>query len=309
MSAPSVLVVILNWNGERDTVQAIRSVQASDYPSYSILVIDNGSRIQSSDYISKSCPGVEIARVSRNLGYAGGNNLGFERALEKNFDYCLILNNDATVGPDTISRLVAAYQTDPKIGIAGPVIYRSDRPHERFYPAWKIDWQRWLFYRVPEGKESPHGITNVDFVQGCAMMLSRDLLRHVGLFDERYYLYCEDADLCIRAQRAGYRTIEISTAHAWHKGYGSSGHQSALKIYYGLRNRLLFIGKFAQPGNRARLRFQLIALDAGEQVWRAGRRLVGGDTGGLPLLRAIFRALVDWLLNRYGKGPDWLFKR
>jgi hypothetical protein len=178
-----------------------------------------------------------------------------------------------------------------------------------FYPAWRIDWNKWLFHRV-ESDVDPSGITDVDFVQGCAVMMRRELLETVGCFDERFHLYCEDADLSVRAQRAGWRTVEVEDARVWHDGYGSSGRLSALRIYYGLRNRLLFIAKHASPDRRFALRWRLLFFDAGRSFFKGLRLLTKGRfREGARFLRALNRGLWDGLFGRYHAGPKWLFKR
>lgn len=300
-SRPHVFALILNWNGAEDTVEAVRSVQKSLYAPLSIMVIDNGSDTESREAIRAGCPDVEMVETGDNLGYAGGNNFGMRIALERGADYCLILNNDLTVAPDMIELLVSA-ATEAGPGVLGPRVYRYDEPESLFYTGWEIDWKRWLFHRTAV-EESAEALLDVDYVQGCAVFLSAEILQSVGMFDERYHLYCEDADLSVRAGRAGFRVAEVMGARAWHKGYGSSGRCSPLKIYYSLRNRLLFISKLAPSRNRLLLRAQLLFFDAGGQALRAF------CSGEWQTLRAQMWALWDWLRGHYGAGPGWLFRR
>ncbi|MBN1867106.1 glycosyltransferase family 2 protein [Candidatus Sumerlaeota bacterium] len=306
--SPSVAVLILNWNGERDTIEAVDSLSSSDYVSFQTIVIDNGSRPESRDEIRRARPDAEIVENGANLGYAGGNNAGLRLALERGAAYCLVLNNDAVVDPTTLTRLVEAAESDSTLAVVGPRVYRYDDPDTPFYPAWRIDWRRWLFHRVDEDGESGD-IADVDYVQGCAMMIRSRFLREQGLFDERFHLYCEDADLCVRAQRAGWRTVELRTARIRHKGYGSSSKESPLKTYYSLRNQLLFIAKHAPKRNRPLLRAQLLTFGVGHYAIRALKSLGRGDfRRGFATLRAVARALLDWSLGRYGAGPRWLFR-
>lgn len=313
IGAPSVLVAILNWNGEEDTIEAVRSVQALDYLKFQILVVDNGSAPKSLEAIRMACPEVEYLETWANLGYAGGNNVGFRMAIERGFDYCLVLNNDLTVDRMMLARLIACAEAQPDLAVLGPRVYRYDEPDRLFYPGWAIDWKRWLFHTVPQTEISGEPTFDVAYVQGCALLVRSQFLAECGLFDERFHLYCEDADLSVRAQRAGWRTVEVMAARAWHKGYGSSGKNSPLKTYYGLRNRLLFIDKHGKERsfwNRLILRTQLIGFDAGGQAWKALRDLLTGDRrSGWATLRALGRALFDWSRNHYGPGPDWLFRR
>lgn len=304
-----VLVVILNWNGEADTIEALDSVRGLHYANFKTLVVDNGSRPESREAIRRAFPETEIVETGENLGYAAGNNVGLRLALDRDADYCLILNNDVTVDPSMLDILVREAQSDASLAIIGPRVYRYDRPDALFYTGWKIDWKRWLFHRVPA--EEPTGpLLDVDYVQGCAMLVRCSFLRENGLFDERYHLYCEDADFCVRAQRAGFRTVEVVGAKLWHKGYGSSGQGSDLKAYYGLRNRLLFITLHAPRPNRLLLRAQLLFFDMGGQILSALGNIFKGDfRRGARRIRALTTALLHAATGHYGPGPGWLFRR
>ena len=305
--SPSVVVLVLNWNRERDTIEAVDSIRHLEYPRFSTLVLDNDSRSDSTAEIHRHCPGIEIVENGTNLGYAGGNNVGFRIALERGADYCLVLNNDVTVDPPMLGQLVRAAEDDPSIAILGPRVYRHENPDTLFYTGWKIDWRRWLFHRVA-ATQNVEGLIDVDFVQGCAMLVRCAFLRECGLFDERFHLYCEDADLCVRAQRVGHRTVELGSARVWHKGYGSSAKDSPLKTYYSIRNRLLFISKHAPRKNRLLLRTQILTFDCGSLAFKALKRMVSGKIRqGWATLRALGRALFDWMRGHYGAGPDWLF--
>ncbi|HUT25523.1 MAG TPA: glycosyltransferase family 2 protein [Sumerlaeia bacterium] len=306
---PRVTVIILNWNSERDTIEAVRSAARLDCPGFEILVVDNHSRPASLQAIREACSDVQCVETGDNLGYAGGNNFGLRLALERGADFCLVLNSDVTVDPAMLRRLVARAAADPSLAVLGPDVYRHDDPTSLFYPGWEIDWRRWLFHRVPRDASLAE-VREVDYVQGCAMLLRASFLKEHGLFDERYHLYCEDADLCVRARRAGFGCAEIPAARVWHKGYASAGGaQSPLKTYYGLRNRLLFIAKHAPRRNRLPLRAHLLLCDAGGQMLRALGRIARGDArGGLAQARALGRAILDWLRGRYGPGPAWLFR-
>lgn len=140
--APRVLVAVLNWNGERDMIECLESLACSDYARQKVVVLDNGSRPESPEAIERAFPAVEIVRNGANLGYAGGNNVGFRLAIERGADYFLVLNNDVVVALDTVRLLVAAAERDPRLLVLGPRVYRHDAPDQLFYPGWAIDWRR-----------------------------------------------------------------------------------------------------------------------------------------------------------------------
>lgn len=308
---PRVWIIVLNWNGAEDTVALIESLRNLEGPTPRLLIVDNGSRHGSLERIRAALrPGeAEILETGENLGYAGGNNAGLRHALDAGADYCLVLNNDLTVAPDLLTRLLREAQREPRLAVLGPRVYRHDQPETLFYPGWKIDWRRWLFHRVPT-PQAQQQLIPVDWVQGCALLLRAEFLRAQGLFDENYHLYCEDADLCVRARRAGWLCAELHGARVWHRGYGSAGAASPLKTYYALRNRSYFIAKLAPRANRPLLYAQLLGYETGPKILREAARAVASRRrpAARRQLRALLAALRDAALRRYGRGPDWLFR-
>ena len=125
---PRVIIIVLNWNRRDDTLACLASLSELDYPSYEIIVIDNGSGDDSVSAIRASFPRLTLAETGENLGYVGGNNLGLGYAKAVRADYALLLNNDTEVAPDFVRILVDAAQVEPAIGIAGPTIYYYGQP-------------------------------------------------------------------------------------------------------------------------------------------------------------------------------------
>jgi len=113
--APSVAVIVLNWNGIDDTLECLRSLARVDYPTCEIVVVDNGSRTSPRQTILGEFPAVTYLETGRNLGYAGGNNIGIRHALKRGHDYVLVLNNDTAVEPDVLRRAVAVAESDASI--------------------------------------------------------------------------------------------------------------------------------------------------------------------------------------------------
>src|SRR5437016_5501739 len=128
--SPVVYVIVLNWNGWRDTVRCLASLRASSYANVHVVVVDNGSTDGSPQHLARllQAPWGELVRASHNLGFTGGANLGLRLALERGADYALLLNNDATVVPDCITKLVEAAEHDPEVGFAGPKVVWAEEP-------------------------------------------------------------------------------------------------------------------------------------------------------------------------------------
>src|SRR5436190_7401977 len=125
--APSVAVIVLNWNGRDDTLACLESLAGLNYDNFQVMVVDNGSTDGSVGAIRPRFPGVEIIETGRNLGFAEGNNVGIRLALDRGMDYVFLLNNDTVVDPSLLSELVAAAERCPEGGIFGAqILYHSD---------------------------------------------------------------------------------------------------------------------------------------------------------------------------------------
>ena len=242
---PSVCAIILNWNGLSDTLDCLESLSHLDYPACEIVVVDNGSMDECAPVIRERFPGTTVFANEQNLGYTGGNNVGLRYALTKGADYALLLNNDTEVSPHFLRLLVEAARGDPEVGIAGPTIYYHAKPQVIWSVGGEIDWRQGQTGMVglnerDSGQFGPEP-RQVDFVTGCALLVKRTVLERVGLLDERFFAYYEEAEWCVRAQRSGFKIVHIPQAHIWHKISPEGRARSPLVHYYMTRNRLLFL--------------------------------------------------------------------
>lgn len=316
MSAPPVGIVIVNWNLADDTLACLDSVFQLDYPGFQVVVVDNGSTDGSPARIGAAFPQAAQIVNAENRGFAAGANQGLDWALARGCAYILVLNNDTTVAPDLLARLVAAGESDPQIGILSPRILYFDEPDRTWHLAAR--WHRWLPMPVhvwegatfpltptlsPRGEgacppplgeglgegevfeeELPAGVIEADFVSGCAMMLRRSLLEAVGGFDAGYFMYGEDIDLCTRAKQAGYRIVAVPGARMWHKVSVSAAKASTEMCYWRTRNQIRVYRRYLD-GWRGRLLPGYVLLkalvDVGRDLARGQADLVG------PLLRGV----------------------
>jgi GT2 family glycosyltransferase len=221
MSAPHVVIVVLNWNGVDDTLECLESLSRLDYPAYEMMVVDNGSTDGSVPAIRERFPAVTIVENGENMGYAGGNNVGLRHAMAQEADYALLLNNDTVVDPAFLRILVDAAEAEPSAGITGPTVYYHAQPDVIWSAGGGIDWQRGdtRMVGLNERDEGQFGTEPrpVDFVAGCAMLVRRAVLEQAGLLDERFFVYYEESEWCVRAARAGFRIVYVPAAHIWHK--------------------------------------------------------------------------------------------
>ena len=302
-----VAVIILNWNRKKDTIECLDSfgqVQPSNY-ELEIVVVDNASSDGSQKAVEKefkiitkknlSCTQIENAT---NLGFAAGNNVGMKYALDSGADYLLVLNNDTEIDQDLISMLLKVAKSHPKSGAIVPKIYfaKGFEFHKRYkkqdlgkviwYAGGDIDWNN--VYGTNHGvdevdKGQFEKTREVDFATGACVFLKSDALKDIGLFDEKYRLYLEDADLSQRLKKNGWNVLYTPKTHIWHKVAQSSGIGSDLNDYYISRNRLLFGMRYASLRAKiALIRESIKLLLSGRKWQKAGIR--------------------DFYLGKFGKG-------
>ena len=224
LSTPHVTIIILNWNHKDDTLECLDSVARMSYPSYSIVLIDNGSTdgsINAIKHWSKDNQPVKLIRNVENIGLVKGRNQGIRHALSEDTDYVFLLDNDVVVEPDVLNELVATAEREGNIGMAGPKIYQYgkdrvlDSAGTRTIP-WlaqgflrghgKRDWGQ---YNTPE--EMP-------YITGTALLVKPALIHSIGLMDEDYFIYFDEYDWAYRARRVGYRLLYVPESFVYHKG-------------------------------------------------------------------------------------------
>jgi GT2 family glycosyltransferase len=235
VSRPKVGIVIVNWNLIDDTVACLESVYQMAYPAFEVLVVDNSSSDGSAERIAQAFPQIEQIVNAENRGFAIAANQGIEWGLARSCAYVLVLNNDTTVAPDLLDRLVAAGEVDPQIGILSPHISYFDQPERTWHLATR--WHRWLPMPV-HVRQADADLVEADFVSGCGMLLRRTVLEAVGGFDPRFFMYGEDIDLCARARQAGYRVVAVPGARMWHKVSLSAAKVPAEVCYWRTRNQI-----------------------------------------------------------------------
>jgi GT2 family glycosyltransferase len=243
---PRVTIIVLNWNGLKDTLDCLGSLDQLDYQDYEVVIVDNGSVDGSVSVIRERFPGVTIIENGENLGYAEGNNRGVEYSLQTRADYIFVLNNDTVLCQDILTHLVVAAETNPRVGAVGPKIYYHAQPRRIWFAGGVIDWQRGVTVNLGADEDDIgqfEQVKSVDFLAGCALLIKRETWENVGSFDSRFFMYWEEADWCARARRAGYDLLFVPKAKMWHKISPADQSSSPRILYYMTRNRLLFLHK------------------------------------------------------------------
>ncbi|MBE0428405.1 MAG: glycosyltransferase family 2 protein [Thermoleophilia bacterium] len=227
-----------NYNGQDFLPACLGSLLRLDYPDYRVMVVDNASTDGSVALIKKEFPQVEIIQNRRNTGFAGGCNSGLKRALEGTARYFVLVNNDTTADPDWLRELVAAADSDPRIGLCQSMIYLDGEP-ERINSAGNeahyLGFGYCGHYLEVDRGQFPE-VADVPFASGTALLLRRETLEEIGLLDEDFFMYQEDMDLGWRARLAGWRVVLASRSRI-HHSYSFSRNPE--KFYYLERNRLV----------------------------------------------------------------------
>lgn len=239
MKYPRVSIIILNWNGLKDTIECLNSIKKITYPNYETIVVDNGSSGDDVQVLRKKFgKSIRIIENKKNYGFAEGNNIAIRKVMnEKKSNYVLLLNNDTVVDKRFLDGLVKVAESDEKIGIVGPKIYYYDyngRKDVIWFAGGKINWWLGRPYNIKEDNRE-----YTDFITGCCMLIPIEKLKKVGLFDKTYFAYFEDADLCERFKRGGFKFKISEKSKIWHKTHKSTGKEGIFHLYMA-RNRLIF---------------------------------------------------------------------
>lgn len=245
MKPLKVAVIVLNYNGTADTLECLRSLSACTYLTRMTIVVDNASK--DSDALGRTLgsefPGVHYLPRKDNAGFAGGNNEGMRYALERECDFVLLLNNDTTVAPDFIEKMIAAAQSNHHIGIVGAKIYFHEEPNVIWFNGADFSWidgGRHFQYGMRDADQEQQAVLSTPFVTGCAMLISKAVIEKIGLLEESFFMYYEDIDYCLRVKRAGFTLAVAQGAHVWHKiSRSAKGMGTPRMHYYHVRNALL----------------------------------------------------------------------
>ncbi len=240
-------VVIVNYNGAADTAECLESLMKSQ-ESTLLVVVDNASTTDGVEYAVAPYHDVKLICSPTNLGFGRGNNLGIGWALSHTgCEFIFLLNNDATVKPDTLIELQDVLDHHPEAGMAAPRIVMAEEPDILWYGGGEVDWRKGAArvpgYLEPANADTAMSARDVSFASGCAMLIRRSVLEQVGGFDPRFFMYEEDLDLCLRVQEWGWTIRYVPEAVVLHKVQGSQRKEGEgfLPIQHPRNPRLPFL--------------------------------------------------------------------
>ncbi|NDE09615.1 MAG: glycosyltransferase family 2 protein [Chitinophagia bacterium] len=249
---PKVAIILLNWNSFDHTSNCIESLQLCDYPSFEIIVVDNGSIDGSGNLLKAKFPEIILIASPTNEGFAAGNNRGFSYAIDNQFTYAMMLNNDVFVEPDFISKLINYMESHPETGAIQPkIFFNHDRKKIWNGGSYFLSWLGWTYSKRYMRKAGvlQSQFQQVDWITGCAFLTKTSILKEVGLLKEAFFIYYEDVDLSFRIRSNGYQLIFHPESIIYHiagssnktKLKGKEGYSSPIVHYLNSRNHIWFL--------------------------------------------------------------------
>lgn len=311
-----VVISLLNFNGKKNTLDCLESLKnvKRDNFKLTITVVDNASTDGSLEEIQNAKAKMQnhplrseasnlkfkIIGNKLNLGFSGGHNVAIKYGLENGADYILILNNDTYVDRNFLEELLKVGEQDDKTGILVPKIYfargfefhknrysKKDLGRVFWYAGGEMDWQNVIGHNkgVDEVDKGQFDKTvETEIATGCCMLIKKEIFDKVGMFDDKYFLYYEDADLSKRASKKGFKIFYVPSSVIWHKNAGSvGGSGSKLQDYYIMRNRLLFGIRYAPFRAKFALFRESLKVLLNGRYWQK-------------------RGVLDFYMGKLGKG-------
>ena len=303
---PEIIVALLNWNNSEETIGALKSLDKVGYDNFNVLIVDNGSEDDSVDILKTFVRSVKSYKAhfvlnKHNKGFAGGCNTALQWCVKQNKEYILFLNNDTEVDTRFLSLLVEQAKEKPDGAMFSPSIY--------FYDKRDVLWfggkTHTSLLKMNKGMKSSlfkkklpknASIAELEFASGCAILCRTEVIKRVGGFDEKFFLYFEDVDLSFRVRKTGYTVYWVPQSAIYHKVSATTLPKlgSPLVHYYDVRNALLLNKKHG-----------IIILAPYRLLWSfftLSKQIVKITIKrNVEVSRAIQKAILDYYKGNFGK--------
>jgi GT2 family glycosyltransferase len=240
MTPGKVSIVILNWNKWEVTGRCLESLRQLDYPDFEVIVVDNASDSPPPDSLIAIIPGTVLLRNPANFGFGKGNNPGIRLAMDKGAEFIWLLNNDTLVMPDTLRLMINKITSNNKLGATGCELWDMEQRRMLAYGGGKVNLRR--FYTTNFSAPTPD--SELDYLTAASLLLRVEALEQSGLFDEKFFMYWEDVDLCLRLRLHQWQLAVAAGARVLHEeGISSS---SVIRDCYSFRSVVYFASKYAE---------------------------------------------------------------
>ena len=292
-------IITVNYNGLKDTCALIDTIPFDEY-SLEVIVVDNASKEDEASVIAERYPQVKVIRSDKNLGFAGGNNLGIKAAQGK---YLFFINNDTVLfrgekqevrDKKILQPLIDRLESSDTIGMVCPKIRFAwdDAPIQfaGYTPLTTITMRNRSigFGEKDNGQYDTSHPT--PYAHGAAMMVKREAIERAGMMPEDYFLYYEELDWSMMIRRAGYDIWYEPAVTIYHKESQTTGQNSPLRTYYITRNRLLFVQRNNQSSEKVLTYMYLIFLVGSRDVIKYTAQ------GNFALTKAVLKGIKDFII-------------
>ena len=282
-------IITINYNGLKDTCELIDTLPLND-ETIEVIVVDNASTQDEATELEKRYPQVKVIRSDKNLGFAGGNNLGIKAAHGK---YLFFINNDTILSqPSALSLLITRLESSAQIGMVCPKIrFTWDKQpiqYAGYTPLSKITLRNKSigFGENDNGQyDTPYP---TPYAHGAAMMVKQEVIEKSGVMPECYFLYYEELDWSLMIRRAGYEIWYEPSCTIFHKESQTTGQQSPLKAYYITRNRLLFAQRNINGGKKHLTYLYLIGIVSVRDILKYLSK------GHINMAKAVMKGIKDF---------------
>lgn len=295
---PLVGLVTIWYRASREMARFLADLKAQQYPRLQPVFVIHQQTHEEIARLREEVPTALVLQPGANLGTAAGWNVGIAALLERDADYIGIWNVDVRPDPRCLRRLVEVMEGDPGVGACQPLLLYSDDPKKVQMYGGSISVRTGMGvhdYRGSSDLSLLPQYRDAQYLDGGTMLIRTAVLRRTGGFDERFYMYCEDSDISLRIQEAGYRTVAVRDARAWHFHRENRGDfPFPMQLFYETRNRFYLVRKHAG--------WSAMALLVGRVLWGLPRRLVYyARRRKLTLARAYLLGFVCGATGRTGK--------
>lgn len=295
---PCIWTIVLNYNQKDLTAACLKSLTPSDCSDLRVIVVDNGSTDGSAALVRREFPWVQVVVNERNLGFAGGNNVGIRYALAHGADLIWLLNNDTEVALDCATELARASMAHPECALFAPKTYYYDRPRVLWYAGGDIRLDRPMGVIHSGMGMRDDGSFNrekeISFVTGCALVIRKKAVEAIGFLDEDIFAYLEDLDWSIKVREKGYKALYVPSAKVWHKVSQTtlaSPRGQQIKTYLFARNRFVIQRRYSSVVSLLTLIPKYLGCGVARRAYRA---LASGEPDQvIALLQGIVDGIRD----------------
>ena len=299
---PKVAIIILTWNKKSYVINLLTTIEKTTYRNYEIIVVDNASTDGTCEAIGNEFPIVQLIVNSRNLGGTGGFNTGIKYALAKGgYDYLWLLDNDVEVEKSALGELIRILESSKKVAVAGSAMYDLTNKENLLELGYFVELNKGRFHDNKSlvidnlGKKE---LFMVDSVSSCSLCVSVNAINDVGIWDENFFIYCDDVDWNIRFGKKGYKTASVPSSIIWHVPWL---HKLGFNtIYYANRNMMYLISKHLSfPENIFSLIYKELA------ILRSSYHLFQSKEYYYSILT--LKSLIDFFDKKFGQFDDDTF--